>query len=71
MALIRLDAALLAGGHDSRIVLQVHDEVILEVPDDEHEAVGQLTLDVMHGAADLRVPLEVNLAFGPSWAAAK
>ena len=71
VALIRLDAALLAGGHDSRIVLQVHDEVILEVPDDEHEAVGQLTLDVMHGAADLRVPLEVNLALGPSWAAAK
>jgi DNA polymerase-1 len=71
VALIRLDQALVERGLRSRIVLQVHDEVILEVPAEERDEVGALTLEVMHGAADLRVPLEVNLAFGSSWADAK
>jgi DNA polymerase-1 len=71
VALIRLHATLAAEGARSRIVLQVHDEVILEVPPDEHDRAAQLTLDAMHGAATLRVPLEVNLSFGRSWADAK
>ena len=71
VALIRLDTALLERGAASRIVLQVHDEVILEVPPSEHDEVAKLTNDVMHGAAELRVPLEVNLSFGRSWAEAK
>lgn len=71
VALIRLDAALAQRGLESRIVLQVHDEVIVEVPPSEHDEVGQLTLDVMRGAADLSVPLEVNLSFGATWAEAK
>ena len=71
VALIRLDAALVEQGRESRIVLQVHDEVILEVPPAEHDDVAELTLDVMRGAADLRVPLEVNLSFGATWAEAK
>lgn len=71
VALIRLDAELAEAQHRSRIVLQVHDEVILEVPPQEAEAVEELTLKVMRGAADLSVPLEVNLSFGQSWADAK
>ena len=71
VALIRLDAALDERSLESRIVLQVHDEVILEVPPAEHDEVGTLTLDVMRGAADLSVPLEVNLSFGATWAEAK
>lgn len=71
VALIRLDEALDARGLASRIVLQVHDEVILEVPPAEHDEVGELTLEVMRGAADLSVPLEVNLSFGSTWAEAK
>ena len=71
VALIRLDAALEDRSLESRIVLQVHDEVILEVPPAEHDEVGALTLDVMRGAADLSVPLEVNLSFGATWAEAK
>ena len=71
VALVRLDARLSHGANRSRLVLQVHDEVILEVPPDERDAVAELTLDVMRGAADLRVPLEVNLSFGASWAEAK
>lgn len=71
VALIRLHEALEERGAESRIVLQVHDEVILEVPPAEHDAIGELTLEVMRGAAELRVPLEVNLSFGATWADAK
>ena len=71
VALIRLDQALVERGAVSRVVLQVHDEVILEVPPDEHDELATLTNQVMHDAADLRVPLEVNLSFGRSWADAK
>jgi len=71
VALVRLDEALEASGIRSRLILQVHDEVILEVPPDEREATEALVRQVMADAADLSVPLEVNLAFGESWEAAK
>ncbi len=46
--------------------------MILEVPPDEHDHVAALDrVDPRSAAADLRVPLAVNLAFGPSWAEAK
>jgi len=70
-ALLRLDAALEADGLASRLVLQVHDEVLVEVPGGEEEAVGPLTERALTGAAALSVPLEVSMAWGPSWAAAK
>jgi len=71
VALVRLDAALEDGGFDSDLVLQVHDEVILEVPADELETITALTVDTMRSAADLRVPLEVNVSVGKTWADAK
>jgi DNA polymerase-1 len=76
VALVRLDSRLsegrLAGGPlSSRLVLQVHDEVILEVPADEEELASSAVIDAMTGAADLRVPLTVNLAWGDNWAEAK
>jgi DNA polymerase-1 len=71
VALVRLDEALEAGGFRSRIVLQVHDEVIVEVPDDERDSLGELAAEVMCSAAQLDVPLEVNQAWGHSWAEAK
>lgn len=71
VALVRLDADLEASGLGSRLILQVHDEVILEVPPDEREQADELVLHAMSGAFDLRVPLEVNLSHGASWAAAK
>jgi DNA polymerase-1 len=71
VALVRLDAALVDTGLASRLILQVHDEVLLEVPPDEHDAAADLTRAAMAGAADLRVPLEVNLAFGTTWADSK
>ena len=71
VALVRLDAALAESDLQSRLILQVHDEVILEVPPAERERADEVVLDAMSAAFDLRVPLEVNLSHGPSWAAAK
>ena len=71
VALVRLDRSLESGEFGSRLILQVHDEVLLEVPPAEKEAVTGVVLDAMSGAFDLRVPLEVNLAYGNTWADAK
>lgn len=71
IALVRIDALLEEGNFESRIVLQVHDEVIVEVPDNEVAQVGPLVLNAMTEAASLSVPLEVNAAWGRSWADAK
>lgn len=71
IALVRLDEALTDNALAARIVLQVHDEIILEVPADETERVEQLALDIMRNAARLEVPLEVNHAWGDTWGSAK
>jgi DNA polymerase-1 len=71
VALVRLDRALEQMGAVSRLILQVHDEVIVEVAPAEREAVTEATLSAMCGAFDLRVPLEVNLSYGHTWADAK
>ncbi|HEX2849229.1 MAG TPA: DNA polymerase I [Acidimicrobiales bacterium] len=71
VAIVKLDAALEEQGMASRLILQVHDEVILEVPPDEEDEAARLTLDAMEGAAELNVPLAVNLSWGDSWADAK
>ena len=71
VALVRIEAALEDAGLASRLILQVHDEVLLDVPPAEREAATDLVVEAMGHAADLRVPLDVNLAFGPTWADAK
>ena len=71
VAIVRLDAALEEGGFEAALILQVHDEVLLDVPPAELDAVTGVVLDAMGGAAELRVPLAVNLATGPTWADAK
>jgi DNA polymerase-1 len=71
VALVNIDTALRAEGLASRLILQVHDEVLLEVPPAELEVACELVRDQMAGAFELRVPLEVNLAVGDSWADAK
>ncbi len=71
VALVRLERRLLAEGMESRVVLQVHDEVILEVPPSERDHATEVVLEEMSGAFELRVPLEVNLSFGKTWADAK
>ncbi len=71
VALVRLDQAIHDAGHISRVILQVHDEVVVEVDPSEREAVGALTIDTMKTAALLDVPLEVNVAWGANWGEAK
>ena len=71
VALVRVDQALEAAGVESRLVLQVHDEVLVETPEAEMDQVGPLVIDLMRGAAQLDVPLEVNVAWGKTWAAGK
>jgi DNA polymerase-1 len=71
IALVRIDKALEDGGFAARLVLQVHDEVLVDVPHSEQAKVGPLVLDIMKAAADLHVPLEVNAAWGSTWADAK
>src|SRR5947209_18803687 len=57
VALVRLDGSLEAHGLATRLVLQVHDEVILEVPPQDEEEAARLTLEAMWGACALSVPL--------------
>ncbi len=71
VALVRLDGALESAGLASRLVLQVHDEVIVDVPEGEEAAVGAMTEDALTHAVDLSLPLEVSMAWGDSWADAK
>jgi DNA polymerase-1 len=71
VALIRLDRALEDAALAARLVLQVHDEVLVEAPPEEVDAATDIVLEAMRDAFDLAVPLEVNLAVGDSWAAAK
>ena len=71
VALIRLSDALRDADLASRLILQVHDEVILEVPPGEEGEAEARTLEALRGAAELNVPLEVNLSWGDTWADAK
>jgi len=67
VAMIEVDAALTAAGLTSRMLLQVHDELLFEVADGEREQLEALVRDKMGGAYPLDVPLEVSVGYGPSW----
>jgi len=71
VALVHLDGLIDDRNLSSRVVLQVHDEVLVEVPEGELEAATDVVREAMSGAFDLKVPLEINLSHGDSWAAAK
>ncbi len=71
VALVHIETALEDAGMDSRLILQVHDEVLLDVPPSEHDSAAKLVVEAMSGAVELSVPLEVNLSFGKTWADAK
>ena len=71
LALVQLDDELRESGLTSRIVLQVHDEVIVEAPDGEVAAASVIIRRVLTEVTTMDVPLEVSLAVGDSWASAK
>ena len=68
VALVKLDGTLEREGMRSRLVLQVHDEVIVEAVPEEEDAVAAMTRDALTRAVALSVPLEVTMAWGDSWA---
>ncbi|MBC7293499.1 MAG: DNA polymerase I, partial [Thermoleophilia bacterium] len=67
MAMVRIHRRLNEQGMASRMVLQVHDELIFEAPKDEVEALCQLVRREMEGVYELRVPLKVDLKAGADW----
>ncbi|MCQ2167587.1 MAG: DNA polymerase I [Bacteroidales bacterium] len=67
LAMIAVDRALAENGLNSRVVLQIHDELLLEVPADEIEAVSRLLVDCMEGVIELSVPLKVECSYGENW----
>ncbi len=66
-AMIAVDAWCGAADSGARLIMQVHDELVLEVRADRVGAVTDMVRDRMMGAADLRVPLKVDVGTGPNW----
>ncbi len=71
IAMIRLDQALRDGRFKSRMLLQVHDEIVLEVPANELTAIKTLVKEIMESAIELSVPLKADESAGETWYEAK
>ena len=67
VAMLDVDRALREAGLPSRMLLQVHDELVFEVAPGEREALEALVREQMGGAAELTVPLDVSVGTGRSW----
>jgi len=67
LAMIRIPAELHKRGLKSKMTLQVHDELVFEVPREERDAMTQLVLDIMPNALELSVPLTVEVKAGDNW----
>jgi len=67
LAMIAIDKKLTEEMLRTRMVLQVHDELLFEVPEDETERVTFLVKELMEGVVKLKVPLVADLAFGENW----
>ena len=71
IAMARVERRLREEGLSARLVLQIHDELDLEVPDAEVETVSALVRETMEGVAELKVPLIAEVSYGANWAEAK
>ncbi len=67
LAMIRIDAELHERGLRSRMLLQVHDELVFEVPDGEVDTMKRLVTEQMERVHELKVPLKVEVGTGPNW----
>jgi DNA polymerase-1 len=67
VAMINLDREMQKRRLKSKMLLQVHDELIFEVPEDELEEMHQLVPKIMSTAAELSVPLKVDMKTGNNW----
>ena len=71
IAMIHLDQALERGAYKTKMLLQVHDEIVLQVPSDELAAIKKLVKETMESAIELAVPLEADENEGKTWYEAK
>lgn len=71
IAMLDIHAALETGPLRSRMLLQVHDELVFEVPEEEVEALSELVREKMEGATTLSVPLVVDIGVGDNWLTSK
>ena len=71
LAMVRVDNRLINEGLKSKLILQVHDELIVEAHKDEVDKVKQILSEEMQGAMELNVPLKVDMSTGHSWYDAK
>ncbi|MES2305053.1 MAG: DNA polymerase I [Gemmatimonadota bacterium] len=71
MAMVNIHHALPAAGLKSQLLLQVHDELVVEAPSEEADATARLVKEHMEGAAQLSVPLLVGIGIGENWVDAK
>ncbi len=67
IAMIGIEQDLTGLGLTSRLLLQVHDELVLEIMESERAEVERIVVERMMGAAQLRVPLDVQLGYGANW----
>ena len=67
LAMIGADKALVASGIDAKIVMQVHDELIIEVKDEDVELAKEILKKAMEGAIELSIPLTVDVSSGKNW----
>lgn len=67
VAMLRVDAALTEAALTSRMLLQVHDEIVLEIAPGERERVEELVIREMAAATELRAPLDISVGVGPDW----
>ncbi|MBN0043973.1 DNA polymerase I [Streptomyces actuosus] len=70
IAMLKVDGALRAAALTSRMLLQVHDEIVLEIAPGERDAVEELVRREMAGAVHLHAPLDVSVGVGPDWESA-
>ena len=66
-AMIEVAAWLAAEEPRARLIMQVHDELVVEVPEERAKGIGDNIVRIMEGAAELRVPLRVDRGLGANW----
>ena len=71
LAMVRVDERLHKENLKAKLILQVHDELIVECPEEEKETVARLLTEEMEGAVHLSVPLTVEAHWGINWLEAK
>ena len=71
MAMIKIDSELKKNNYKTKMLLQVHDELIFEVPNEELESIKELVRNIMEGIYKLSVPLKVEIEYGKDWYDAK